>query len=82
MHIFAKESLVWATYSLDKSSNTRSYSFLLATLIKASSGHAFTQLIVQQLTKEGKSLILILRVSPIGLMHSTICKFSLTLYIK
>jgi hypothetical protein len=46
----------------------------------AYSGHLLNQSKVQQLTREGNCLHLILSVSPTGDIQRQICKFSLTLY--
>jgi len=48
----------------------------------AYSGHLLNQSKVQQLTREGNCLHLILRVSPTGDIQRQICKFSLTLAIN
>jgi membrane-associated HD superfamily phosphohydrolase len=49
---------------------------------RAYSGHLLNQSKVQQLTREGNYLHLILKVSPTGDMQRQICKFSLTLEIN
>jgi hypothetical protein len=54
----------------------------LLTVAKASSGHSKNQSIVQQLTKLGNILTLVLKASPIGEKHKTICKNFLTYSIK
>ena len=51
---------------------------LVATVCKASSGHALNQSIVQQLINDGNCKHLNLNESPTGDKHKTICKLSLT----
>jgi hypothetical protein len=55
-------------------SNSSSYKNLSATASNASYGQVVNQSIVQQLTNDGKFLILSLIELPIGLIASTICK--------
>lgn len=53
-----------------------------ATVVKASSVQLLNQSIVQQLIKEGNFRDRILKLSPAGLIHSTVCKFDRIFEIK
>ena len=53
-----------------------------ATSFKADLAQGCTQIGLVQLTKDGKFLILVLSLSPIGLRHNTICRFNLHLLTK
>jgi hypothetical protein len=59
-----------------------SYKNLSATASSASSGHDVNQSIVQQLTNEGKFLILSLRELPIGLIAKTMWRCYLVFSTK
>jgi len=50
--------------------------------MSASSVQLSNQSIVQQLTNDGNFLALILKESPAGLMHKTMCRFALILETK
>ncbi len=83
LHINAKDSINYSFYKvLDIGKFSSELNIDVATEIKASAGQEENQSKVQQSTKEGNFLCLILNASPTGLIHSTICKLFLTLSTK